>query len=115
MKYNTVLFIDRNFEYYIGNNKNSKITEIRRMDCSNDSVITKLDGAFEFFALNEFYIVKVEHVDNAIKLTPITSCTLTKTDSEEEIASNLCDMTNDELLKMFNDKIPEKYLNGEVP
>lgn len=112
MKYNTVLFKDSVNQYYIGTTENSEITKINYLQVSN-AVRIELKYMLADVKLNEFLIVQIDMTaddqDN-LKITPITCCTLTTSDSEDEIVPNLCEMGHDKLLETFNSLIPKKLL-----
>lgn len=116
MKYNTVVFRDSTNQYYVGTNENGKITKINYLQIGNTKQ-RELDEMFKDVALNEFLIIEID-TDIAdkrmLKFTPITVCTLTKSDSEEEIAPNLCELRHDKLVDMFNNLIPEKLLKVTI-
>lgn len=112
MKYNTVLFKDSVNQYYIGTVENNEITKINYLRVSKTKH-AELKNMLSDVALNEFLIVEIcmpANDQGNIKITPLTCCTLTASDSEDETASNLCEMGHDKLLETFNNLIPKNLL-----
>ncbi|MDF2435415.1 MAG: hypothetical protein JWP44_5046 [Mucilaginibacter sp.] len=98
--YTTVLFKDRDNNFYLGIKEDSKIVGFKLLP---NWIIDEVSVDIE---LHEFLIVNV----TPNSMTTITQGSLTVTDGEEELTTPLCDLTREKLLETFNTLIPEKYL-----